>query len=199
MRFHIGVQAIRANLARIGRPMYFRGVFGHRLSQMRTTGGEFAREGAMGGGVVLDCIHEFDYLRLLFGPITDVRGMVTQIGEERIDAEDIAEVMFVHASGVHGTLHLDFLMRQKRRGIEVIGVDGTLSWFSTGKTPEVARVTFADQRGEIVLLDNVEVDPRQEYEVMLEHFLAGTGELQSVDEAIAALDAALKARSGTWP
>lgn len=197
MRFHVGVRAIGENISRAGKVICFRGLFGHRLSQMRKTGGDFARDLKSGGGVVLDCIHEFDYLRMLFGPIRNVRSFVTQIGVDRIEAEDLAEVVLEFESGVIGQLHLDFLMRQKRRSLEVIGSDANLTWLSVGKNPEVCKVTLATNDEETILVDQASVDPSEEYRLMLERFLGNGDGLQSVDEAFAALEAALVAQKGT--
>jgi len=196
MRFHAGVRAIHDNLPRIGQVLTFRGVFGHRLSQMRKTGGDFARNTVTGGGVVLDCIHEFDYLSWLFGPAAEVKGHCARVGVDPIDAEDLAEVLFHMQSGVTGSLHLDFLMRQKRRGLEVIGSEANLVWLSTGKAPEVCTVTLSTNEKEEMLLDIPSIDARDEYAGMLARFIDGGDGLQTVDEAVDALEAALIARDG---
>jgi predicted dehydrogenase len=198
MRFHVGVDAVRRHLAMVGRPLCFRSVFGHRLSQMRIAGGEFARAAEAGGGVVMDCIHEIDYLRWLFGPVRRLRSFVARVGDEVLDAEDLAEIVLEFDSGVVGALHFDFLMRQKRRGLEVIGSDGTLAWLSLGKAPERCSVRFSTNAESVTLLELPDVSGKHEYTEMLRHFIAGgEGVLQTVGEALTALELALAARAGT--
>jgi predicted dehydrogenase len=198
MRFHVGVQGIRNHLDRIGRPLYCRGMFGHRLSQMRKVGGEFARDADSGGGVVMDCIHEFDFLQWLFGPIHNLSSHVASIGEDVINAEDVADIHLDFTSGIRGSLHLDFLMRQKRRGLEIIGTDGNLSWLSTGKAPEQCTVQFDTNDVHELLIEDLDVDSNDEYLSMLRRFIDGeTSELQTIKESIKSLELALQARAGT--
>jgi len=200
MRFHVGVAGVRQHLHLAGRLFSFRGVFGHRLSQMRRVGGGFARSAEAGGGVVMDCIHEIDYLRWLFGPVRRLRSVVARLGEEVVDAEDLAEIVIEFDSGMIGSLHLDFLMRQKRRGLEVIGEQGTLAWTSLGKMPERCTVCFSTNERSDTLLEVPDVSGKQEYIAMLGHFIAGTEDaLQTVGEALIALELALAARAGTDP
>jgi predicted dehydrogenase len=200
MRFHVGVATLRSHLHLVGRLFSFRGVFGHRLSQMRPVGGDFARSARAGGGVIMDCIHEIDYLRWLFGPVRRLRSVVARLGDEVVDAEDLAEIVIEFESGVIGSLHLDFLMRQKRRGLEVIGDHGTLAWNSVGKTPERCSVRFSTNERSDMLLEIPDVSGTQEYMEMLRHFIAGQGDLlQTVDEALIALELALAARRHVIP
>ncbi|MCH2149997.1 MAG: Gfo/Idh/MocA family oxidoreductase [Phycisphaerales bacterium] len=198
MRFHVGVQGIREHLHRVGRPLYCRGMFGHRLSQMRKVGGEFARQAEFGGGVVMDCIHEFDFLQWIFGPIHNLASHVDSIGEDTINAEDIADIRLEFESGIQGALHLDFLMRQKRRGLEIIGTEGNLSWLSTGKAPEQCTVEFDTNDIHELLVEDLDVDSNAEYLAMLSRFLEGdVSELQTINESIRSLELALRARAGT--
>jgi len=195
MRFHPGIQCVRDNLVRIGRPLFARAHFGHRLAQMRPAGlGAYAADADAGGGVILDCIHELDYLRWLFGPIDSVDTLAARIGPDEINAEDYAEIRLRHADGVHVALHLDFLMRWKRRGLEVHGTEGGLIWASEGKQPERCSVWFTEYGAEHVLLQCPDVDGTQPYRSMLRAFLDAPESLQTVTEGAAVLAVALRAR-----
>jgi predicted dehydrogenase len=83
---------------------------------------------AEGGGILLDAIHEFDYLRWLFGEVREVLGTVERLSSLQIDVEDFAEVTLRFASGVVAQLHLDYLQRSYRRSCEVIGERGVIVW-----------------------------------------------------------------------
>jgi predicted dehydrogenase len=83
---------------------------------------------AEGGGILLDAIHEFDYLRWLFGEVCEVLGTVERLSSLQIDVEDFAEVTLRFASGVLAQLHLDYLQRSYRRNCEVIGERGVIVW-----------------------------------------------------------------------
>lgn len=192
MRFHEGIAAVRAHLQAIGRPLFARAHFGHRLSQMRPAGlGAYAAARASGGGVLLDCIHEFDYLRWLLGPIRSVRGVVATLGDEVGAGEDYADVQLVLGDGVRASLHLDFLMRRKRRGLEIHGEEGSLLWHSEGRQPEECLVSFGNRDGARVVHRNPDVRAEDAYLRMLDAFLAGGEGLQTLDEGMAALRAAL--------
>lgn len=194
MRFHDGPRTLKAYMHRIGQPLFARAHFGHRLSQMRPAGTQvFASSAAEGGGVVLDCIHEIDYLQWLLGGIAGVNAWLGRIGPDPIQAEDYADLRLEFASGVRGSVHTDFLARRKRRGAEIAGTDGTLLWHSEGRAPEACTVTFGDQQGEEVLLRNPKVDSASEYRHMLQAFLADGTSLQTAEEGRRALQVALRA------
>jgi len=192
MRFHPGIQCIQDNLSRIGKPLFARAHFGHLLSQMRPANlGKYAADSSVGGGVILDCIHEFDYLRWLFGPIVEAHTFAARIGPEQIEAEDYANIRLFHAGGCHAELHLDFLMRWKRRGLEVHGTEGSLIWSSEGKSPEQCAVRFTEFGREDLLLNDSAVDPSSPYLAMLKCFISGSDKLQTLGEACDVLEVAL--------
>lgn len=195
MRFHAAVQSIAQNMKAIGRPLYFISRFGHRLSQMRAKGGEFAQTKAAGGGVILDCIHEFDYLSWLLGDVVEVRSQTTSIGLDTVDAEDLAQINVRYANGVSGTFFLDFLRRQKIRGLEVTGEEASLVWLSEGKKPEICTVTLSNQTTSRVLLRDDNLDGEIDYLRMLQSFMGDGSDLQTVTQAAKTLEVALTARN----
>lgn len=195
MRFHPGVQALKHSLKEVGTPLFARLIFGHRLAQMRPAGTNiFAADTATGGGVILDCVHELDYLQWLFGPLSLHASWTGQIGPDKISAEDFAEIQLVSASGVRIAIHLDFLMRYKRRGCEIAGTEATLAWNSFGRRPEECRISLDRMDAPATLSEIAAVDSAVEYLDMLKDFLAGGANLQRIDEAVNVLALALAAR-----
>lgn len=204
MRYHPGVSTIRKHLGRVGRPIFTRAVYGNHLPSMRP-GADYRRlycaSRAAGGGVILDAIHELDYLSWMFGPIEDAVGTAATLGELEIDVEDYASLTCTHRGGVRSHVHLDYLRQWKRRGCEVVGDAGTLVWESEGKNPERCTVRLYERGAEReeCLLDLPEVDANQPYVVQIEKFIAairgGTAdELHRVDEAADLVQMAIRAR-----
>ncbi len=86
-----------------------------------------------GGGVRLDLIHEWDYLRALFGDAEQVKCIYGNLSPLKIDSEDFAMYVAV-AGGVAINLHLDYFGKQYSRSCEIICVNGTIKAdFYSGK------------------------------------------------------------------
>jgi predicted dehydrogenase len=190
LRFHRPVRLLAELVHRgaIGRPVAGRLWFGSWLPDWRprvdyrTT---YSARSDLGGGVLLDAIHELDLLVWLFGAQLEVVGsVVDRVGPLEIDVEDTVKALIRTASGVPVELTLDYLSRRYRRGIEVIGDEGTvrLDW---------ARGTLEHERG-----DHLEVRPartplERSYEAEARHFLAfargEAGPSVDLDTALASL------------
>lgn len=73
---------------------------------------------AMGGGVEIDLIHEWDYLVWLFGRPDQVSCINRKISELEIDSKDIAVYIGNTEKRVY-ELHLDYFGREERRMLEI--------------------------------------------------------------------------------
>ena len=71
-----------------------------------------------GGDVVLDLSHEFDYIKYLFGEITDIDGVFGNVSEATGDSEDFLDA-FIKTENTQVNLHLDFISRHVERNIKV--------------------------------------------------------------------------------
>jgi len=83
---------------------------------------------AQGGGVMLDLVHEFDYINWLVGPIKSIVGKNGKISNLDIDTEDVSVNIIETASGALGTIHLDYLQCEMSRKCKVIGDEGVIIW-----------------------------------------------------------------------
>ena len=95
----------------------------------------------LGGGVLLDAIHELDEAVWLFGSDLEVVGaVVDRVGPLEIDVEDTVHAILRTADGAPIDITLDYLSRRYRRGIEVVGTDATIryDWSTTELTIESA-------------------------------------------------------------
>lgn len=86
----------------------------------------YASKDMMGGGVVLTCIHELDYLIWMLGRIDSVVSKNAKISGLGIQADDISVSILKFNSNIIGELHLDFFQRPKTRFCKIIGDKGTL-------------------------------------------------------------------------
>lgn len=134
---------------RIGRVLSARAEFGGYLPDWRAGRDyrdNYAVSAAQGGGILLDAIHEIDYLGWLFGEADEVSAATEHVSDLAGDTEDLAEVTIRYATGVLAQAHLDYVQRAYRRNLQVIGEAGTILWdypshavtvHEAGQAPEV--------------------------------------------------------------
>jgi predicted dehydrogenase len=82
----------------------------------------------LGGGVILDAIHEIDYLSGLFGEVESVACFAGKLSHLEIETEDTAAILLKFAGGMIGEIHMDYVQRAYRRGCRIIGDQGTITW-----------------------------------------------------------------------
>ena len=174
LRFFPSLQLVKrlVDEGRIGRPLAARAQCGYYLpfwhpdSDYRN--GYSARQ-ASGGGVILDSIHEFDYLRWLLGEVTEVFCYAGKTSNLEIDTEDNADILLRFSSGVVANVHLDYLQRTYRRSCELIGEEGVIVWDYITQT--VRLYEKIDRRVE-VFLENINVERNQMFIEEMKHFIA---------------------------
>lgn len=196
MRFHPGFRALSDALT--GKDiLLMRGHFHHRLSQMRPAGGgEYAKDEAEGGGILLDCIHDLDLLMQIKGAPSSVKTDRFNTEFEGLIGADCMKVSMQWdepSSRAFGCLSLDYLSARKSRGIEVVTRDNTFRWLSDGKKPELVTVSSANNGlvQELLRLEDYESSDMF-LEMLSRFFLDGEG-LQTLEEAYSVLTVAKKA------
>jgi predicted dehydrogenase len=133
LHFDLGLQKVKELLenGKIGKVVSVNAQVGQYLPDWRPyedyRKGMSARKEA-GGGVMLDLIHEFDYLYWLFGKIDTIAALCKNSGALEIETEDVAEVLLKFQSGVIGTIHLDYLQQKLIRNCVITGFNGTITW-----------------------------------------------------------------------
>ncbi|HNP23922.1 MAG TPA: Gfo/Idh/MocA family oxidoreductase [Panacibacter sp.] len=81
-----------------------------------------------GGGVLLDLIHEIDYLLQFAGNARSVYCKTTNSGSLGIETEESADLLLDFDDRVSATLHLDYLQPSLTRFATFTGTGGTIVW-----------------------------------------------------------------------
>lgn len=140
MRFHPGLRTLKRLVqeGRAGTIVAARVEVGQYLPDWRPTEDyrdSYSAKTELGGGIVLDAIHEIDYIRWLLGEVVEVACMADRLSHLEIETEDTAGILFRFASGAIGELHLDYVQRSYSRSCRIIGDEGTLEWdYEAGET-----------------------------------------------------------------
>lgn len=173
MRYHPALLWLRERLAagEIGRQVSARLDFGeylpgwHPYEDYRES---YAAVRALGGGVLLTQIHEFDYAVWLWGLPERVYAAGGHLTDLDVDVEDVVSVTLEYPLGapirlVH--VHLDYLRRPPVRGCEVLGHAGRLS--ADLRTGDVKQVAVDGT----IVSERLEVDRDEMFVGELRHFL----------------------------
>ncbi len=209
MRYHPGVTEIKKTIEAgiIGNPLIFRIHFSHYLPNMRPQYDyrkTYSAHADQGGGVILDDIHDIDLALWFAGPVKKTIGMAVRSKTLDMDAEDVAHICLLHTNGCFSEIHMDFLRRDKSRGIEVIGENGTLEWRSSGKNPELALINlFSSGRQDAQQIWNKRIETFDEmFEKQFDDFIEAiknSGQYDvSVKDAINALEVAVGIRKNIY-
>lgn len=133
-RFHPGLIKAKELVVsgQLGRLVSLRAEFGsylpdwHPWEDYRNS---YSSRKALGGGIVLDRIHEIDYVRWLAGEdIVAVSAMTGKLSGLEIDVEDTAEILLRFRSGVIGSVHVDYVRRTYDCKMEITGDAGSVVW-----------------------------------------------------------------------
>ena len=92
----------------------------------------YSAQRRLGGGVILDAIHELDYVRDLLGEVESVSCLAAKLSHLEVDTEDVAAILLRHSAGAISEVHLDYVQRAKSRNCQVIGDQGTIRWDFAG-------------------------------------------------------------------
>lgn len=184
---------------RIGRPLAARAQCGYYLPFWRPhtdyREGYGARD-AMGGGIILDSIHEFDYLTWLLGMPREVFAYAGKVSTLEIDTEDNADILLRFDYGAVASVHLDYLQRTYRRSCDLIGEDGVIAWDYIAQS---VTVYGKDDRRLEVFQESINAERNQMFLDEMRHFArcVTEGEPPVVDAAAAraVLEVALAAKA----
>ena len=139
LRFHPGIKKIKQMIGdgAIGRVSAMRIEFGqylpdwHPLEDYRQG---YSAHAELGGGIILDSIHEIDYIRWMLGEIDTVACISGKLSDLEINTEDTAAILLRFSNAAIGEIHLDYVQRAYSRTCHIIGGEGTIKWdYKTGE------------------------------------------------------------------
>lgn len=171
LRFDPGLQKVKLTIAsgKYGKPLSVNAVVGQYLPDWRPyedyTQGTSAKK-ETGGGVLLDLIHEFDYLYWLFGKVEYVAAHYTSGEALKIETEEIAEVLLKFESTIIGTVHLDYLQPNLVRYCLITCSKGSIYWDMASKS-----VTCVDHLKESNSFSYHEFDRNDRFILAIKTFL----------------------------
>ena len=90
----------------------------------------YASRDDLGGGVVLTCIHELDYLYWFFGETQEVFSMTGKYSNLKITASDLSAIILKFKNNIIAEVHLDYFQKPEARSCKIIGTKGTIIWDS---------------------------------------------------------------------
>ncbi len=90
----------------------------------------YAAHKSMGGGILLDDIHDFDLLFWFnnFQKVRKTNIVCKKVSNLVIDTEDICNASFEFENNVMGSVRCDYLQQYKHKNIKIIGEKGNLEW-----------------------------------------------------------------------
>lgn len=173
MRFHPGLRSVKQLLDQrvAGRVIAIRAQFGHYLpdwhpqEDYRTS---YSARRELGGGIILDAIHEIDYARWLLGEVEKVACLSGKLTGLDIDTEDTAAILLSFADGAIGEIHVDYVQRAYTRTCEVLGDEGTIRWDYVAGEVSVFRSGSSEWQ---VLRQPADWTPNDMYVDEMRHFL----------------------------
>jgi predicted dehydrogenase len=140
---------------------------------------------SLGGGVILDLIHEPDYCHWLFGKIERIEGEAGKSSPLEIDVEDFADMTIFHATGIQTSVHLDYFSPCRERKIAIYGEDLYVEADLVART----LTKVEEGRGEIMHFSPLDQDSTYiaELKYFFEHLDGRTQPMNNFEEHLAVL------------
>lgn len=200
MRFHPGPKKVKELLEK--------GVIGRILSGHVESGSflpgwrpwqdykqSYSARKDLGGGCVLDCIHEIDLACWYFGIPEEVKSYIFNTGFIGIECEDTADILMKYKEGFSCFVHIDYIQQTYERKCRIVGEKGTI-WWDINKQEVI--LYLAEERSYVRYSHPVNYDINQVYIDEIRHFLdcvlKGIQTTNSVFSAREILKVALRAK-----
>lgn len=128
----------------------------------------YAARKELGGGIVLTCIHEIDYLYWFFGKASEVFSITGKYSDLKISADDLSAGIIKFKNNVIAELHLDYFQKPLFRSCKIIGTKGTIYWDSD---TNIVKLYDNNKNRWIKILKLSNYDRNSMYREELIHFL----------------------------
>jgi len=144
-----------------------------------------------GGGVLLDLIHEIDYIYCLLGKPALITAQNINSGSLEIETEELAELLIKFQNGALATIHLDYLQPALVRNCRLTGTDGSIYW-----NPVTAEVNCMNRDKEKLNFNYTAYTRNDRFKEIMHAFLEDKNDprLTSFKEAMVSLKMVLTAK-----
>ena len=153
----------------------------------------YSASSVMGGGVILDLIHEVDIARFLFGEFSEIHAFAGKFSSLNIQSEDTACIILRPTSGkLLLSINIDYVSRKPKRKYEIVGDKGSIVLDITNNS--IYLVTQSDE----IILDNdsLSFDIPNTYITSMTEFLkavsSGVKTSQDLSEGLLSAELAIK-------
>jgi predicted dehydrogenase len=147
-----------------------------------------------GGGVMLDLVHEFDYLRWILGKPCKIMSFYQRNPQLQIETEDVADVLIQFEHDINASIHLDYHQRKLIRFCIITGEKGTIKWDLAER-----KVTIMCQDHTIEEFDFSNFERNDRYLQIVKAFMTQQDDLRltSLEEGVISLKMVLAAKSAS--
>jgi predicted dehydrogenase len=148
-----------------------------------------------GGGVMLDLVHEFDYVRWLVGKPKKIACVFQNNPNLAIETEDVADVLIHFEGNSSGTIHLDYHQKKLVRNCMITCEKGTIFWDLTKCEVKIIRYEQEDE-----MFSYVGFERNQRYIDCIKAFLDETkfdDRLTTFEEALVSLKMVVAAKESS--
>ncbi len=173
MRFHPAIKYMKRYIesGKLGKFYSIAHEFGHYLPYWRKGQDyrkNYAAKKSMGGGIILDDIHEFDLLFWFndFAAVQQSTILSDKVSDLELETEDLAIGVFYFKNKVLGMVKCDYLQQDYTRRVQIVGQKGTLEWdFRTNQ------IILRTSNGRKKLFEAKKYDLNEMYVQELKYFL----------------------------
>lgn len=128
----------------MGKTYFARASIGHYLPDWRLQNyqNSVSAQRILGGGVLLEQSHEFDYIKYLFGEPQHITCVSQKVSNLELDVEDLAITIFQYSSGLIISIHQDMLSFPPHRKLEIAAEKGSIYWDLRN---DIVELTYLDK------------------------------------------------------
>lgn len=132
LRFHPCVQKVKelifeGTLGKIHSARFFVGQYLPDWRPETNHLNSYSASKRMGGGVVMDLVHEIDIAEYLLGkPQGEIHSIVSKVSDVTVDSADIAEILYRTNNIAIVNIHMDYLFRGYSRHFSICGKKANL-------------------------------------------------------------------------
>ncbi len=120
----------------------------------------------MGGGIILELIHEFDYNEWFFGKIDSISGIYGKISKLEINVEDFCDINLKFKNRMKAFIHLDYFSYKDERKVKIMTINEEI-------IADLIKKEILIIDGKSIKKENFNFERNDTFENQLEYFFDG--------------------------